>query len=173
MVNGLVLVYHLSNICTHSHMDALGETWGSGSCTSGLKELEIGPPTVICRRPGFTTVAILFLGSSFINTYTSTSVVKTVQRANIQTDSNLLWMINAGDECSVCGYHWALSAVYVLYSFKAWRWSIVQGAGGFSSFFLSSHEIKHWEFILQGVTVVFEGKHCGELHCVLAYKPTG
>lgn len=40
-------------------------------------------------------------------------------------------------------------------------------------FFFSSHEIKHWEFILQGVTVVFEGKHCGELHCVLAYKPTG
>lgn len=40
-----------------------------------------------------------------MNTDTSTSVVKTVQRANIQTDSNLLWMINAGDECSVCGYH--------------------------------------------------------------------
>lgn len=59
------------------------------------------------------------------------------------------------------------------FMYKAWRWSIVQGAGGSSSFFLSSHEIKHWEFILQGVTVVFEGKHCGELHCVVAYKPTG
>lgn len=40
-------------------------------------------------------------------------------------------------------------------------------------FFLSSHEIKHWEFILQDGTVVFEGKHCEELHCVLANKPTG